>query len=95
MSIPNQFQDQNSVNSPNYKLACELGYELSNQDYIEVFNYAKLVQNEYLRVDTSPKPLKVALVSEPPSAYNHERQKYSEDLWIKHLREYFESERNR
>lgn len=98
MSITNHSQVQINVNSPNYKLACELGYELSNQDYIDVFNYAKLVQSEYLRADTSPKPLKtvkaLSEVSESPLACNNDRQKYSEDLWIKHLREYFESGMN-
>lgn len=102
MNTSNGFIKQVHDNPCNYKLACELGYKLSKQDYDDMLSYAKLVQIEYSKIlETSPRPKKQARPSDRPSSsdiispnYNLKRHVYSEDLWIKFLREYFESEIN-
>ena len=102
MSNLNGSLEKVNDNSINYKLARELGYELSKQDYADMLKYAKLVQNEYSKVlETSPRPKKQARPLDRPSSSdinllncNIKRHVYPEDLWIKHLREYFESEKN-
>lgn len=86
-------------NSLNYSLACELGYELSKQDYDDMLNYAKLVQKEYSKaVETSPRPKKQTKTLGGLSDINLHKSSIKrhtyEDLWIKHLREYFENKMN-
>lgn len=93
----------NSFNSPNYKLACDLGYELTKNEYLDVYNYAKLVRNEYLKASEAS-PARASphqslnnpnLSSSYSNSYLKSKQDsnfYPEDLWIKHLREYFDSE---
>lgn len=83
------------TNSPNFALARELGYELSNNDYLEMYKYAGLVQEEFKKCsETSPKlrnqtkPLSRTLSKTSILSTCHE------DLWIKHLREYFECKSN-
>ena len=90
-----------SDESLNYKLACELGYELSKNDYSDMLKYAKLVQNEYLKVSEhslSPKQIfeqsKTVISSKAPSCSIAAPTFHSEDLWIKQLREYFYTKRN-
>ena len=101
MSDSNDTSEKFLVNSPNYNLARELGYELSKEDYSDMLNYAKLVQKEYSKVrETSPRLRKHARTdnqtcsSKSSLTIGNRREIYFEDLWIKTLREYFESELN-
>jgi hypothetical protein len=102
MSASNAPLEQVHDNSLNYTLACELGYELSRQEYYDMLNYAKLVQKEYsMAMETSQRRKRQTKTVDRPSLYsidsrdpNLKRQIYSEDLWIKLLRQYFESEMN-
>lgn len=93
-----------SANSLNFNLACDLGYELSKKEYNDMYNYAKLVRNEYLKTSEAPSPpIKVSetrskssflRVSSCSSLKLNDRNGifYPEDLWIKNLREYFDCE---
>lgn len=101
MSFSNGSFDQAYENMPNYNLACDLGYELSKRDYEDMLNYAKLVQKEHsLTAETSPRTKKqVKTFRRASSSESHipifyaKRKIYFEDLWIKQLREYYESEK--
>ena len=87
-----------------YKLACELGYELSKTEYYDLYNYAKLVQSEYSTLTCNyERPIKKAksscilksgssYSSVPISNKNTENQNFNEDLWIKYLRERLNNE---
>lgn len=88
--------DTNS-SEPNYNLALQLGYELSEKDFIEVYNYAKLVQQEYQKIPCSPTQFP-SRNSRPSfssstslSRLARSSSSHCEDLWIKHLRECFNS----
>lgn len=85
------------TNSPNFKLARELGYELSSNEYLEMYKYAELVQEEFKKAaETSPRPKKQAKTLSRPLPRTNSSSLFSfyEDLWIKHLREYFENKLN-
>lgn len=106
MSHSNESPSHASESSLNYKLACDLGYELSKNEYFEMYNYAKIVRNEYLKASETPSPPTKVKVSETRNQLSSSRISssssfklnncntiiYSEDLWIKHLREYFDNE---
>lgn len=88
-----------SANSPNFKLAQDLGYELSSSEYLEMYKYAELVQEE---VKTSESTETIVLSNRHDKILNKTLIKtnlsslsfYYEDLWIKHLREHFENKLN-
>ena len=102
MSTSDATEEKVLNSSLNYKVACELGYELSNRDYDEMINYAKLVQKEFSKVtETSLRPKKQSTPLLESSLSDTHLQKsdrnqfvYFEDLWIKRLRECFENEIN-
>lgn len=89
--------------SADYKLACELGYELSKTEYYDLYKYAKLVQLEYSTSTCNyERPIKKAksCILRSGSSYssvslsnkNTENQNCNEDLWIKYLRERLNNE---
>ena len=88
-------KNESSSTEPNYSLALQLGYELSEKDFIEVYNYAKLVKQEYKKIPSSPTPVLVRSSRPSLSSTNLSRivndGSHFEDLWIKHLRECFDS----
>ena len=93
-----------NTSAPDYRLACDLGYELSKNEFDDMYKYAKLVQKECSNtLETSTLSSKIdnipiqTLLSSPYSSTSSEslnlnRKHFSEDLWIKCLRELFESD---
>lgn len=81
---------QTSIDSSNYHLARDMGYELSIDQFSELYKYAKMVHNEQFEDPVVPiKSSNLILSSEK---LKNSYRVYSEDLWIKYLREYFDSE---
>lgn len=93
---PNTSGSPLSASSPNYKLAREFGYELSKEQFSELYNYARMVQKEHSNEpELSDQPLNNVKSSKSPNSKSSlikSRSNVSEDFWIKYLRESFECE---
>lgn len=87
----------NSVSDPDYRLAREMGYELSKEQFSELFKYARLVQKEHIN-DTvtlgrsQDDDARFKTHSNSRIYFNKTSNFYPEDLWIQYLRDYFDSE---
>ena len=84
-----------SSSSPNYRVARELGYELSKEQFSELYNYARMVQKEHTNEpELLDRSTNTAIRSNSKSNCNliKIRNFYAEDFWMKYLRECFENE---
>lgn len=73
-----------------------MGYELSKEQFSELFKYARMVQNEHINdletLEQSKKDARSMSHSNSRIYLNKTRNFYPEDLWIQYLRDYFDSE---
>lgn len=100
MNSPEELKQECQSNSPDYKLACELGYELSKKDFTDLYEYSNLVLLDYSNHKLPPSLSKysgsfpISGSSSRSTFPSRSNLSYNEDLWIKYLRDYFESGSN-
>lgn len=84
---------ESQLSYPDYKIACELGYELSKSDFKELTEYSKKVRSEvYYRNELSSCGPFQRSLSNSSSKSNFSS---NEDLWIQYLRSFFDSGSNK